>query len=169
MDKNSIPNNQLGKNQSEEEEEEKDFKEEKSPYLFDLPLLNLQNYERVDRIGDGGFINEFIIIDKETHHLYLAKKFVDFKSTMFSKSATIFTQIKHPSIIKYIGYSPVDFNGSKNPMIITEYYKNGSLFDILSKLRKGHSIDGWNDTTKMITIYGIASAISYLHYHNILQ
>ena len=46
---------------------------------------------------------------------------------------------------------------------------NRSLFDILEIEREGIEIPFWDDTMKLICIYGIASAMSYLHSRNILH
>lgn len=44
-----------------------------------------------------------------------------------------------------------------------EYASNGSLFDILESERKGEKVKEMDETSKLITIFGIASAINYLH------
>lgn len=56
--------------------------------------------------------------------------------------------------------SPISFDNKINPVLITELSLNRSLFeDILE----------WNDTKKMISIYGIATAMSYLHSCSIIH
>lgn len=54
-------------------------------------------------------------------------------------------------------------------MIITKYYSNGSLKSILDEEMDGRSIASWNDTRKLIVIYGIASAMAYLHSKKIIH
>ena len=53
--------------------------------------------------------------------------------------------------------------------MINEYSSKRSLFDILENERKGEKNDDWNDTKKLINIYGIASGMSYLHSNNIIH
>ena len=55
------------------------------------------------------------------------------------------------------------------PTIITELASNGSLRDIIVLESQGLSPDEWTDTKKLISIYGIAIGMSYLHHHNILH
>ena len=50
-----------------------------------------------------------------------------------------------------------------------EHIKNGSLGRILSEERNQISIEIWNNTMKLIVIYGVAEAISYLHSIGILH
>ena len=45
---------------------------------------------------------------------------------------------------------------------------NGSLRDILTKIKKGKNTIDLNDTNKLIIIYGIASGMMYLHSKNII-
>ena len=45
----------------------------------------------------------------------------------------------------------------------------GRQFDIFENERKGVKNDGWNDTKRLINIYGIASGMSFLHSQNIIH
>ena len=40
---------------------------------------------------------------------------------------------------------------------------------ILEIQRKGEIIKGWDDTKKLMNIFGIASAMAYLHSYNIIH
>ena len=79
------------------------------------------------------------------------------------------SKIDHPSIVEFVGYNKENFKNQPRPTIITEFIPNGSLDIILSLERKGHSGAHWNDTKKLITIYGLALGMSYLHSHDILH
>lgn len=70
--------------------------------------------------------------------------------------------IQHCSILKFIGLSPIDFNGNHLPVVITEETPNGSLYDFL-KHEKEFCNPNWNSAKKLINIYGIASAMVRLH------
>ena len=69
--------------------------------------------------------------------------------------------LHHQSIVQYMKFSPCSFNQTKKPMIITEYVSNGTLESILEVERK-QTVPFWDDTYKLITIYGIASAMKYI-------
>ena len=47
--------------------------------------------------------------------------------------------------------------------------KNGSLEDLILLEKNHNHLSNFNDTQKLIIIYGIASAMSYLHSHNIIH
>lgn len=79
------------------------------------------------------------------------------------------SQIKHPSILKFIGYSPVDFMKKHRPVIVTEFTSKGTLSEILSKERLEKDVEEWDLTKKLINLYGIAEGMIFLHSNNILH
>ena len=88
-------------------------------------------------------------------------------STLIEREVIHHSQCIHPSACKFIGYSPINFNRSKEqPVMFLHYYSKGTLYDIIKRKRKRH---GLNNTTKLINIYGIASFMSYLHSQEILH
>ena len=74
-----------------------------------------------------------------------------------SDELKILHQMKHPSLLKFIGFSIVDFKNQRKPVIVTEYATKGSLDNILQIERMNKKIPGWTDTKKLINICGIAS------------
>ena len=75
----------------------------------------------------------------------------------------------HGSILKFIGFSPYSFKNEPKPIVITELTSNKTLNDILHIERSNVKIPNWNSTKKLINIYGIASAMKYLHSFNIIH
>ena len=82
---------------------------------------------------------------------------------------TITKSVNHPSILKFIGFSPVDFKGKNRPTLITEFMPNGSLRGIIDSCSNGFCPNEWDSTKILINIYGIAAAMSYLHSNDILH
>lgn len=60
------------------------------------------------------------------------------------------SQINHPSILKFIGYSPINFFNEPYPVIITEYSSVGTLCDLIELERRSMSNLKWDDTKKLI-------------------
>ena len=79
------------------------------------------------------------------------------------------TKLNAHSILKFVGYNSNDFKDKPKPTIITEFARNGSLYFAIEKERKGLFIDGWNNTKKLINIFGVAYGMSYLLFLNILH
>ncbi|KAK8895154.1 hypothetical protein M9Y10_023596 [Tritrichomonas musculus] len=138
--------------------------------------IDLNDYTVLNKIGSGSFGQVFKVQNKKTKEIFAAKvtatppaeQLKDFKKTMEREILHIF-QIHHPSILRFIGVSKSDFSGDNNPVIITEYLSNGSLSDLLSSSLDDCHQDQWNDTIKLINIYGIATSMAFLHAHNIIH
>lgn len=136
-------------------------------------FINLKKYKLEKKLGKGTFGQVYIAIEKETSNLYAAKVSLEEvdatkKDSLrnFTREVNIISQISYPSILKFIGFSPIDFQNNNNPVIITEYCPNGSLQDAIQcKLDS----KGWNDTKILINIYGIASALAFLHSNEVLH
>lgn len=138
--------------------------------------IDLDRFEVYCKIGSGAFSKVYKIKDKDTEEFYAAKimkkKYKDPNSKDFKDlEHEILTMydLDHPSVIKLIGYSPINFQKKRYPMIITKLYTNGSLKSILDEERDGRAISSWDDTRKLINIYGIASAMTYLHSKKIIH
>lgn len=78
------------------------------------------------------------------------------------------SKFQHPSVLKFIGFSTNSFKGKSKPVIITEYAKNGTLSHYILKIKSQKNSNTIN-TQKLIIIYGIVAALSYLHSHDIIH
>lgn len=85
------------------------------------------------------------------------------------REVNLMSLFNHPSILKFIGYYPNNFENDPLPTIITELSNKGTLRDIIEMELTELSPEDWNQTKKLINIYGIASGMSYLHTNNILH
>lgn len=138
--------------------------------------INLNKFTIQEKLGKGAFGKVFKVIENDTQNIYAAK----ISKSEFTKEdpelianikseVSILSQLNHPLVLKFIGYNPIDFNHKPHPVIITEYSANKSLSNIIDLDRKHKPPKNWTDTKKLINIYGIASAMSYLHAHGIVH
>lgn len=74
--------------------------------------------------------------------------------------------LNYPSILKFIGYSPVNFENEAKPTIVTEYASNRSLQNVIDNVS---NYKNWNETKRLIVIYGIVAGMTYLHENSILH
>lgn len=138
-------------------------------------ILDLCDYEKLDLIGHGSFGEVFMVREKKTGMIYAAKISISsikansnfMRETL--REINILSRVYHPSIIKFIGVSPTNFEKEPKPVIITEYFPNGSLKKLIDLSKKSRSPEKWNDTRKLITLYGIASGMAFLHSNNIMH
>lgn len=137
---------------------------------------NLNNYILQDRIGSGSFGKVYKVKDKRTNEIYAAKISINAIDTdtqqlftAISQEVNIISRLNHPSILKFILFSPINFKNKPKPVIITEYASSGSLLQLIEHDRVNPANHILDDTRKLIIIYGIASAMSYLHFNDILH
>ncbi|KAK8846967.1 hypothetical protein M9Y10_019541 [Tritrichomonas musculus] len=142
----------------------------------DEQIINPENFILLNKIGEGGFGEVYIVIKKEHETKYVAKiskisltqHNEEFKLSL-KREVNLLAQINHPYVVKFIGYSPIDFLHRNRPVIITEYLPNGSLYDLVKREKNNFSLESWTPTKKLINIFGIASIMSYLHKNDIIH
>ncbi|KAK8834314.1 hypothetical protein M9Y10_000521 [Tritrichomonas musculus] len=139
-------------------------------------FLDLSKFTKQEKLGQGAFGKVYKVDENSTENTYAAKisltKLQKSDITLITdlkREVSILSQLNHPSVLKFIGYSPIDFKHESYPVIITEYSSNGSLKDIIDLQRDLKSPSIWTDTKKLINIYGIASAMAYLHAYSIIH
>ena len=136
--------------------------------------INLQNFTTMEKIGQGSFGKVFKIQNKVTKKIYAAKQLMrDFNSSQnflqdLYKEIEILSNVSHPSILHFVGFSKFGLKGERKAVIVTKYAPNGSLDKIL-KLGQGSGIEYWNETKKLCNIFGIASSMLYLHSNDIIH
>lgn len=136
-------------------------------------LINLNRFIKLDKISEESFSVTYKVKEKKTKQLYAATVY-DVSNTsndLILSGIDIHSTINHPAIARFTGYSQEDFESNSNPVIITEFYSNGALQDLIakSKIKQIKFDESWDFTKKFITIYGIASAMSYLHKNGIIH
>lgn len=135
---------------------------------------SLENFVQQEEIGEGSFGKVYLVEDKKKRKQYAAKvlnvqinNLSQEDKISLSHEVNINAGMNHPAVLKFVGYSPNNFRGEPNPVILTEYCKNGSLQSLISNHTKYGGI--WDDTKKLITIFGIAIGMRYLHSNNIIH
>lgn len=71
------------------------------------------------------------------------------------------------SLANFITFIPPRSNHSYR--IVTEYYPNGSLENLMNKIVKNNPPEGWSPTKMSIIIYGIALGLKFLHDKGIIH
>ena len=139
--------------------------------------IDLHQFIKKEKLGAGSFAEVYKVQEKETGFYYAAKisknsiDEIDIKDDSneelisLKREVNIMAGVNHPAIVAFKGFSFKDFHDEPRPVIVTEFMPNGTLADCIEWERK--SMAKWDDTLKLINIYGIASAMAYLHFHNI--
>ena len=135
---------------------------------------NLNDFEKLENIGKGGFSEVYKVKEKETKKIYAAKilmrKSIENSKELRSRflcEVNINSKTHHPSVLQFIGYCPIDFEQRPRPVIITQYLQNGSLQNLIHLEKNGKILPFWDETMKLVCIYGIAVGMQYLHSNGI--
>ena len=101
--------------------------------------ITLENYKKMEVIGNGPNGYVYKITHLKTNKIYAAKElklFIENLTESFKRKFYICTTLNNPAFIEFIGYSLTDFDGNDFPVIVTKYMENGSLSDVFRKIHK---------------------------------
>lgn len=105
---------------------------------FDDWFISLEDYHLQSSIYKSRKLEVYKVLETKTDKCLAAKIYsVDMKKTSKVEKNYLpgqlyfMSKLNHPSIIKFVGLSPVDFKQNFTPITITEIATNGSLFDLL--------------------------------------
>lgn len=136
--------------------------------------VDVKKYKKIKRINKGGFGIVYLVEEKESGKPFAAK-IIDCCddenqcNKMIEREVSIMMHMKHPTIVKLIGYSKFDFQGENNVTVIMELAQNGSLSDIIKNLQKNNGPTNYSNTSRQIILVGIARGMKYLHDRNIIH
>lgn len=118
-------------------------------------FLNLSKFELDKIISKSDISKLYKVKEKSTGIIYqgeISMYEIDNVSkeemTSFAKELTAILHYNHPTFLKFIGYSQIDFKNNKKPTIISELCLNNTLKDIIEFERSNKSVRGWNETKK---------------------
>lgn len=142
--------------------------------FFSQYEIDIKKFNKGKRIKKGGCGVVYSAQDKETGKLYAAKVIDCCDSEQQCKDSIIreieiLSYVNHPTIIKFHGFSLKDFFDENNVTILMNLATNGSLADLLSKLRNNYTIRNFTNTTRQIILVGVARGMEYLHDRNIIH
>lgn len=138
----------------------------------------IDQFELLEMIGQGQTSQVYKVREKKTGQIFAAKiSLIDLEGEDNSKDAirnlvrevNILCKFSHPSIVKYYGFTSEDNETNLKTTIIQEFMPKGTLTELMEAERNGFSHPKWDSTRKLICLYGIASAMSFLHSHNIIH
>lgn len=138
-------------------------------------VIDPSNYEEEKKIGEGNFSSVYLVHPKGKVNIKIALKKIPIDledhdlQKHFIREISIMSGLDHPSLVKLVGFS---FPSKKDQIckIYSDYMPNNTLKEILKKDQYlNESKKTLNSTHKSIIVYGVASAMKYLHKNNIIH
>lgn len=115
----------------EEPDEMKDF------------FLDITKYEKQSVIKKGDIFKLCKLKEKETGNFFTGQlsmmKIIKFSNEALDnlqREIDILLHMNHPTLLKFIGFSPVDFKNQRRPVIVMELISDRSLEDIFWTLKE---------------------------------
>lgn len=146
--------------------------------FFKNIFFNSNDYTITDKKIKNGTFGTVHIINNKFDHLEYCAKFLHIEENTDQNEETILIQefytqstLIHPSIVKILGInfrSIIDLTRYQ-PIILTKYYKNGSLRNIFEKRKRNINDENLTITKRYIFILGVVDAMKYIHDHDILH
>ena len=94
---------------------------------FDDWFVDIENYQSENSIYKSTNVVIDKVIEKKTGQILIAKiykidmnKITEVEKSKLQRLLFFMTKLNHPSIIKLIGFSPINFQKQLNPVIIEE-------------------------------------------------
>ena len=141
---------------------------------IEMNKLDIRKTKKIKEISRGGFGVVYEAEEIETRNLYAAK-FIFCKddeaqfNKLIDREVKTMMRIQHPTIIKFVGYSPTDFDNARNILIFMELAPNGSLYEVIKNITKSIGPKDYTNTTRQIILVGVSRGMKYLHDHNIIH
>ena len=130
--------------------------------------VNIDDYEKGDVIGYGGYGSVFHAKHKQTNESFALKElhlFGDEEYVRYTREVGIMGNVRHPTLLELCGCTPFE-----NPpqYIVTRYMRNGSVSTMIRDNGKQKRAE-WDATRKHIVLYGTAYGMMYLHKHRVIH
>lgn len=139
-----------------------------------LKEVDLSNYTIIDKLSKWGNDKVYKVQEKETGEIFVAKVInchndPDICESIIKNKIKIMTYCNHPTIIKLAGYSKYDFDEENNITILTEFFHNKSIYDVIDEYYDRFSEKYLSNTIKYIILIGVAKGMKYMHDYNIIN
>ncbi|KAK8885160.1 hypothetical protein M9Y10_044289 [Tritrichomonas musculus] len=135
-------------------------------------VIDPSNYRIIKKINSGGFGQVYTVQNTESKEVCAAKVVNSSGSqsrTMINREIGVMMRMQHPTIIKFYGYSLIDFEGNENTVMFMQYAPNGTLADILNDVRQGLADHSYDNTIRQKILIGISRGMMYLHQHHVMH
>jgi tRNA A-37 threonylcarbamoyl transferase component Bud32 len=134
-------------------------------------VLDLSCYKKVKVLGQGHF-GTVQLVENVTRRERFAVKEISvsppFDQSRLFREIEILASLNHPCIINIMGYS-LPSKDHQFACIATEFAANGSLEDILERIRAGNAPGFWTHENISCILIGLVLGMRYVHSQDIIH
>lgn len=137
-----------------------------------MDTFRFSDYQLGNIIGSGTFGKVYVISNADETKSYAAKIFknnIQYDFHQLRREVEILSKLNHPAILQFITFGQHNFKKKIKPVLVTELAQKKTLCDIINDERLSLASEQWTLTQKLIVIYGIASAMAFLHENRIIH
>ena len=143
-------------------------------YRIENFRFDINEYEIIKKIGSGGFASIYLVQEKGKNKPPIAAKSIfmsdsEHNTELFTRTLAILMRISAPTILRFHGFSPVDFQDHDSLTIFTDFAANGSLAEMINNEENVMCPPEYDATQKQIILCGIAHGMMILHSHGVLH
>lgn len=131
-------------------------------------VISENDFEIGKLLGKGSYAHVFAARHKVSKEIFALKKFHSNFTTkknrqMFEREVSVMAKLIHNCVLGLRGYFLPPTDSQLCPLILMDYMKNGDLFSVLVKEAKTKTVNGWNDTKRLMNAFGIAYGMAHIH------
>lgn len=135
--------------------------------------VNIDDFKVLKEIQKGSHSSVYSVKNVKTDKKYAAKVIKNEEEGEMIKKMNNYSfnnifLCQHPTLAKYYGYSPIDFNGKKNITLFIDLLSDTPLSSFIENAQNG-VINIQYKKSKQIILLGIARGMMYLQEHHILH
>ena len=119
-------------------------------------IVNLENFKS-KQINKDSETGTYEIVDNETKSTHIAfifekdiTKYPKERLDEFFTNYTMASKVNHPSILKYIGYSPKNFSNKPLPVLVTDLTQYKTLYSMIDSCTGDFKSSKFNSTKFII-------------------
>lgn len=147
---------------------------EKCNLFLSQSKVDINQFKKVKRINKGGFGTIYSVQNKKDGKIYAAKIIdcgddEDQCKKIIDREVSIMLSVQHKTLIKFYGYSILDFQDEHNVTIIMEFAVNKSLSELFERIQNDSIPEMYTNTNRQILLIGISKGLKYLHDRNIIH
>jgi hypothetical protein len=137
-------------------------------------IVRLSDYRRIKKSDNGRFgvvhlseepRTKWPVVIKVMRHIDMDED----EKVRYTREVEILASVDHPTLLALRGFVPLDNETGDPPAIVTDFMPRGSYDELITAERRSEPPLGWDATSRLIVLYGIAVGMKIFHSKRIMH